>query len=50
VSIQRSERCKNDTPAEMTKELLNMMHSLKGKKDRHQEKLNPVLLKRGPKK
>jgi len=50
VSIQRSEKCKNDTPAEMAKELVNMMHGLKGVKDRHAEKLNPVRLKRGPKK
>lgn len=49
VSVQRSEKCKNDTPAEMTKELVNMMHGLKGVKDRHMEKLNPVRLKRGPK-
>jgi hypothetical protein len=50
VSVQRSEKCKNDTPAEMTKEIVNMMHGLKGVKDRHMEKLNPVRLKRGPKK
>jgi hypothetical protein len=50
ISIQRSERCKNDTPAEIAKELVNMMHGLKGEKDRHTEKLNSVKLKRGPKK
>jgi len=50
ISVQRSEKCRNETPAEMTKELINMMHGLKGMKDRHVEKLNPVRLKRGPKK
>lgn len=50
ISIQRSEKCKNDTPAEIAKDLVNMMHRLKGEKDRHVEKLNPVKLKRGPKK
>lgn len=49
ISIQRSEKCKNDTPAEMVKDLVNMMHSIKSKPDRHTEKLNPVKLKRGPK-
>jgi len=50
VSVQRSNKCTDDTPSEMTKSLLNMMHSLKDKPDMHREKLNPVLLKRGPKK
>lgn len=50
ISVQRSERCADDTPSEMTKSLLNMMHSLKDKPDRQVEKLNPVKLKRGPKK
>lgn len=50
ISVQRSERCKDSSPAEMAKELVNMMHGLKGSKDRHMEKLNPVRLKRGPKK
>lgn len=50
ISIQRSERCKNDTPAEMTKDVINMMHKLRSMKDRHSEKLNPVKMKRGPKK
>jgi hypothetical protein len=49
ISIQRSEKCKSDSPAEMVKDLVNMMHSLRDKPDRHQEKLNPVKLKRGPK-
>jgi hypothetical protein len=50
ISIQRSERCNNDTPAEMVKDLTNMIHKLKSEPDRHTEKLNPVRLKRGPKK
>lgn len=49
ISIQRSQKCKNDSPAELTKEIVNMMHGLKNKKDRHQEPLKPVNLKRGPK-
>lgn len=50
VSVQRSEKCSSDTPAEMVKSLLNLMHRLKDEPDRHSEKLKPVLLKRGPKK
>ena len=50
VSIQSSDKCKNDNPADMVKDLMNMMHGLRGKPDRHQEKMNPVKLKRGPKK
>lgn len=50
ITIQRSERCPDDTPSGMTRGLVNMMHSLKGVPDRHAEKLNPVKLKRGPKK
>lgn len=50
VSVQRSERCSDDTPAGMTKSLLNMMHGLKDEPDRHMEKLKRVPLKRGPKK
>ena len=49
VSVQRSERCSDDTPSGMTKSLLNMMHGLEGKPDRHREKLKAVPLKRGPK-
>lgn len=50
VSVQRSEKCSDDTPSGMTKSLLNMMHKLKDEPDRHQEKMKPVPLKRGPKK
>lgn len=49
ISIQSSEKCGGDNAAEITKQVFNMMHDLKGKPDRHQEKLKPVGLKRGPK-
>lgn len=49
VSIQKSEKCKGDSASELTKHVYNMMHDLKKKPDRHQEKLKPVPLKRGPK-
>lgn len=50
VSVQRTSRCQDDTPAGMAKELINMMYGLRGKKDQKREKLKPVHLKRGPKK
>lgn len=50
ISVQRSEKCSSDTPADIVKELINLMHSLKNKKDNHKEKLKPVKLKTGPKK
>lgn len=49
VSIQTTKKCNGDSAAEIAKELRNMMHSLKGQKDRHLEKLRPLPLKRGPK-
>jgi len=49
VSVQGSKKCDGDSAAEITKEIRNVMHELKGKKDRHQEKLKPIPLKRGPK-
>jgi hypothetical protein len=49
VSIQNSKKVEGDSAAEITKELRNMMHSLKSEKDRHQEKLKGVPEKRGPK-
>ena len=49
VSVQNKQKCSGTSAAEVTKELRNVMHGLKGKKDRHQEKLKPVPLKRGPK-
>lgn len=42
-------RCKGTDAAEITKEVRNMMHTLKDKPDRHEEKLKSVPLKRGPK-
>ena len=50
VSVQRTEKCSNDTAADMAKDLINMMYGLRNKKDRRVEKLNPVHMKRGPKK
>lgn len=49
VAVQRSEKCTEKTPSGLTKQLINMMHTLKNKPDRHQEKLRPVKMKRGPK-
>lgn len=49
VSVQASHKCQGDSAADITKDVLNMLHSLKGVKDRQQEKLKPVPLKRGPK-
>jgi len=48
VSLQKSHKCKGDNAAEIVRELRNQMQDLKGQKDRHQEKLKPVPLKRGP--
>lgn len=42
-------RCKGHDASEIAKEIHNLMHELKDKKDRHQEKLKPAPLKRGPK-
>jgi len=42
-------KCSGDSASEITKQVYNMMHDLKGKPDRHAEKLKPVPLKRGPK-
>lgn len=49
VSVQKSEKCKVEKASEIVKELKNMMNILKNEKDNHQEKLNPVKLKTGPK-
>jgi hypothetical protein len=49
VSIQDSKKCSGDSAASISKELVNYMHNLKKKPDRHQEKLKKVPLKRGPK-
>lgn len=50
VNIQKSEKCSNDSAAEIAKGLNNLMSSLKGEPNNHIEKLKPVPLKRGPKK
>jgi len=50
ISVQKSEKCKSNNSAEITNELKSLMTGLKDKKDNHVEKLNPVRLKRGPKK
>lgn len=50
VSIQRSKKCSDDTASGMAKELINMMHRLINEPDRKVDKLNPIHLKRGPKK
>lgn len=49
VSVQSSEKCNGDTAFELTKQVHNMLQSLKKKPDRHTDKLKPVPLKRGPK-
>lgn len=49
VSIQQSQKCSGDSAADVTKELHNMMHHLKGQPDRHIEKMKPVPMKTGPK-
>lgn len=49
VSVQSSEKTEGENAAEITKQVYNMLHDLKGKPDRHLEKLKPVPMKRGPK-
>lgn len=50
VSVQSSEKCSGNNAFEITKQVYNILHDLKGKRDMHIEKLKPVsLLKRGPK-
>jgi hypothetical protein len=49
VLVQSSNKCVQDNPADISKELKSMMDELKNKKNNHKEKLNPVKLKRGPK-
>lgn len=49
VSIQKHQRCSGESAADIAKDMNNMMHHLKDQPDRHQEKLKPVPLKRGPK-
>lgn len=49
ISVQSNSRIKDTDAAGIAQEARNVMHSLKDKPDRHQEKLKPVPLKRGPK-
>lgn len=49
VSVQKSEKCIEDKPSEITKQLKKLMEELKNKKYNHKEKLKPIKLKRGPK-
>jgi hypothetical protein len=48
ISVQSTKKCA-DNASEIAKEVKNMMHHLKDQPDRHQDKLKPVNLKRGPK-
>lgn len=50
VSMQSRKKCDGDSAADLARELRNIMHDLKGKPDRHMEKLKSAPLKRGPKK
>jgi hypothetical protein len=49
ISIVKSEKCNGNSASEISKELINIMHNLKSQPDKHQDKLKPVPLKRGPK-
>ncbi len=49
VSIQKSEKCKGSSGAELAADLRNMMHALKNTPDRHMDKLKKVNLRPGPK-
>ena len=49
ISISKSEKCSGNSASEITREVINTMHSLKNEPDHHREKLKPVPLKRGPK-
>ena len=49
VSIQTNTRLPGTDAAAIAKEVQNVMHQLKDKKDRHKEKMKAVPLKRGPK-
>ena len=49
VSIQSRKKSDGDSAADITRQLRNMMHDLKGKEDRHLDKLRRVKLRRGPK-
>ena len=48
-SITPIKKCSGDSAAEITRDIRNLMHQLRGQPDNYKEKLNPVKLKRGPK-
>jgi len=50
ISIQKSTKCTGKSASDITRELHNMMYSLRNEPNNHTEKLKPVPLKRGPKK
>jgi hypothetical protein len=49
VSVVKSETMNKTSPSEMSSDLRNLMHHLKGVPDRYKDKMKPVSLKRGPK-
>lgn len=49
ISIQSTDRCKEESASEIVKKIRNMLHGLRHKPDRHHPKLKSVPLKRGPK-
>ncbi len=49
ISVQSTKKCNGSSASEITSEIRNLMHSLKDEPDKHQEKLKPALMKRGPK-
>lgn len=49
VSVQKTEKCQGENASDITKHIYNMISHLKNQPDRHQEKLKPAPLKRGPK-
>ena len=49
VSVQSSQHCNGNNASDITKQAINLMHNLKGKKDRRSLNLKKVPLKRGPK-
>lgn len=49
VAIQGVEKCSGETPADIAKDLKNLLHDLKDKPDRYQTELKGLNLKTGPK-
>jgi hypothetical protein len=50
ASIQSAQKIEGDSAAEITRNMRNIMHNLKGQPDMHRPALRPISLKRGPKK